>query len=104
MGRSDPMQGIAFRKAERELISARTRQALALRKAEGARLGRPRTMASDTIERIVRERADGATFASIAEGLNRDAVPTARGGASWYPSTVRAALESVELDRQATGE
>ena len=27
-------------------------------------------------------------------GLNADEVPTARGGVRWYPSTVRAALES----------
>jgi len=37
----------------------------------------------------------GKTFAAIAEELNRDLVPTAHGGAKWYPSTVRAVLASA---------
>ena len=42
-------------------------------------------------KRIRGMRADGATMPEIAETLNREGVPTARGG-PWYPSTVRRVL------------
>jgi hypothetical protein len=37
---------------------------------------------------------------AIAEALNTEAVPTAR-GARWYASTVRAVLDSLTLDAHA---
>ena len=40
-------------------------------------------------------------LAGIAAGLVRDNVPTARGGVTWYASTVRAVLNSAELDAAA---
>lgn len=91
----------AFAEYERQLIGARTSAALQQLKAQGRRLGRPRTLQADVTERIVKERERGSTLAAIAEGLNRDSVPTARGGASWYPSTVQAVLRSDQLDRAA---
>lgn len=87
---------------ERDLISARTSAALAQLKANGKRLGRPRTMPESVTERIVREREQGRTFAAIADALNADGVPTARGGARWYRSTVKAVLESAALDLAAS--
>ncbi|HXJ62353.1 MAG TPA: recombinase family protein [Actinomycetota bacterium] len=45
--------------------------------------------------RIARMRRSGATLASIAESLNTEAVPTAHGGARWYPSTVRKVLQAA---------
>lgn len=77
---------------ERALISVRTRDALAQRKAEGARLGRPRNMPPEVVARISRERAGGQSLRAIADGLNGDGVPTAQGGRQWHASTVRAAL------------
>lgn len=74
---------------ERELIGARTREGLAQRKAEGVRLGRPRTVPQSVVERITAARAAGDSFAEIARRLNADAVPTAQGGAQWWPATVR---------------
>jgi hypothetical protein len=47
---------------------------------------------------VTSERREGRTLSAIAEGLNRDQVATAQGGRRWYPSTVRAALRSVELE------
>jgi len=87
---------------ERDLISARTSAALAQLKASGKRLGRPRVMPESVTERIVSERAEGRTLAAIADALNADNVPTARGGARWYPSTVKRVLESAALDLAAT--
>lgn len=91
----------SFAEYERHLIGARTSAALQQLKAQGVRLGRPRSILPETLARIARERGAGSTFAAIAAGLNDEGVPTARGGARWYPSTVRAALESLERDREA---
>lgn len=44
---------------ERDLISARTSAAMQQLKAQGKRLGRPRTMPTEVTERIVSERAEG---------------------------------------------
>ena len=92
----------AFSEYERRLIGSRTSAALQQLKSQGVRLGRPRVMAESVRERIVTEREEGRTLAAIAEGLNADEVPTARGGARWYPSTVKAVLDSVALDAVAT--
>ena len=83
-----------FAQFERRLIGQRTRDALAVKKAQGVRLGRPRTLPSKVCRRIERMRARGNSLAAIAEKLNKDQVPTAHGGARWYPSTVRAVLAS----------
>ena len=78
-----------FAELERRLIGERTKAALAVRKAQGVRLGRPRNLSSDVVSRIVESRRSGATWAAIASGLNTDSVPTAQGGKCWYPATVR---------------
>jgi DNA invertase Pin-like site-specific DNA recombinase len=77
---------------ERRIIGQRTKEALAVKKAQGVRLGRPRTLPSSVVGRIRRERTSGRSFAAIAAGLNRDEVPTAQGGREWYPATVRYVL------------
>ena len=78
---------------ERRLSSQRIGQALALKRAQGVRLGRPQTMSPYAIERIRRERAAGTSLAAIANGLNADRIPTAQGGRRWYPATVRYTLK-----------
>lgn len=87
-----------FAQFERRLIGQRTREALAVKKAKGVRLGRPRTMPTEVLRRIVAERAAGRTFAAIADGLTADGTPTARGGPRWYPSTIRQAVGTAERD------
>ena len=54
--------------------------------------GRPATVAPSIAERIRAEHAAGRSLAQIAHELNTDQVPTAHGGAQWWPSTVRALL------------
>jgi DNA invertase Pin-like site-specific DNA recombinase len=85
---------------ERRLIGQRTREALAAKRAQGVRLGRRRQTPDSVVRRIVRERKKGKSLAAIADGLNRDGVPTSQGGKKWYPATVRAVLLSVERDRE----
>jgi DNA invertase Pin-like site-specific DNA recombinase len=77
-----------FAQFERRLIGQRTRDALAVRRAAGVVLGRPREMPEEVRSRIAAERAAGRSTPAIAEGLNADGVPTAHGGRRWYPSTV----------------
>ncbi len=91
----------SFAEYERRIIGQRTSAAMQQLKAQGVRLGRPRVMAEHVTERIVSERGSGRTLAAIADGLNADEVPTARGGLKWYPSTVKAALASADLDASA---
>ena len=69
-----------FSQYERRLISQRTREALAVKRAQGVRLGRPATMDTKIIRRIRREREKGKSFAAIAHGLNEDHVATLRAG------------------------
>src|ERR1039458_7771069 len=72
-----------FAQFERRLISQRTKDALAVKRAQGVRLGRPPQLPDPVRDRIVTERASGRTLTAIAETLNRDQVPTAQGGAQW---------------------
>ncbi|HXW80403.1 MAG TPA: recombinase family protein [Acidimicrobiales bacterium] len=81
---------------ERRIIGQRTKDALAVKQAEGVRLGRPVTLPAEVIGRIISARQTGAGWSAIAAGLNSDGVPTAHGGARWYPSTVRAVVLSAE--------
>ena len=89
--------------AERKMISARTKGALAVAKAKGVRLGKPENLrnqdqgrvhgrakrsvvagerASDLWPIIADVRTSGAlSLRQIAAGLNQRSIPTARGGA-----------------------
>ena len=73
-------------------------------KANGKRLGvGNRTMPPDVLAAIVGMREDERlSMSAIANQLNAQQTPTARGGKRWYPSTVRSALGTHELDRAAT--
>lgn len=85
---------------ERMVIAERTRAALAARKAQGMRLGRPVILADATRARVAALKAEGLSLRSIAARLTDEGTPTATGG-RWHPSTVRAVLASLEADRAA---
>ena len=90
-----------FAQFERRLIGQRTKEALAVKKRQGHRLGRPLGLPEEVVRRIARERRAGHSLREIVAGLNDDGVPTAHGGVSWHPSTVRAVLRARGL--QPTG-
>ena len=79
---------------ERERISDRTREAAAVTRAHGKQWGGLAGVSStapDIALRIASERAGGATWQAIADGLNADGVPTVRGGTQWRVSSVQTA-------------
>lgn len=82
---------------ERDRISERTREALAVKRAQGVRLGRPSSLSPEIVERIVAEREAGLSLRTIAAGLVRDRVATAQGGRAWHASTVRKVLGSQQV-------
>ncbi|MBU8793217.1 recombinase family protein [Micrococcus luteus] len=87
---------------ERELISQRTREGMAQRKAEGVRFGRPNEIPDEVRERILRMRAEGVRVSHIARALTEEGVPTARGGAVWRSSTIdRVLAQAAELSTAA---
>ncbi|MEU8490046.1 recombinase family protein [Pseudonocardia alni] len=88
---------------ERRLIGQRTREGLAAKRAAGVRLGRPSSLPAEITARIVGEHDGGASLAGIARSLTVEGVPTARGGARWYPSTVRAVLHGQDATAMRAG-
>lgn len=100
MGRFTATILAAVAELERQLIAARTREALASLKAQGQRLGRPVELPDDVRHRIADARERGDTFQAIADRLNDEEVPTARGG-TWHSATVLKVCRSVALDREA---
>jgi DNA invertase Pin-like site-specific DNA recombinase len=85
---------------ERRIIAQRTSEGMQAMKARGIRLGRPVELADDVRHRIAAERAEGRSLRAIADDLNAEAVPTARGG-RWYASTVKHVVGSLALDALA---
>jgi DNA invertase Pin-like site-specific DNA recombinase len=92
-----------FAELERKMIGTRTREALAEKRAQGVRLGRPSTLPAEVVARIVREREAGGGWSAIARGLMADNVPTARGGATWHPSAVQKVHQGQDAARLLAG-
>ncbi len=88
------MGGVA--ELERALISDRTKAALAVKRSQGVRLGRPSQIPAAVVERIVAAKAGGASLRAIAAELTTDAVPTARGGTRWSPATIQTVLRGQD--------
>jgi DNA invertase Pin-like site-specific DNA recombinase len=86
-----------FAELERRLIGERTKAALAVRKSQGVRLGRPQTLPLELRKHILTLRQSGRTLTSIATELNNDGVPTSQGGARWWPATIRAIVQNSVL-------
>ena len=82
----------AIAQFERRLIGQRTKDALAVKKAQGVQLGRPHVLPTDVAARISKKRKAGRSLQAIADSFNHDCAPTAHGGSQWWPSTVAKVL------------
>ena len=71
---------------------------LAVKRAQGVRLGRPSSLPAKVVARILAARAGGASLRAIAADLTADNVPTATGG-KWHASTVRVVLDGQDAAR-----
>jgi peptidoglycan hydrolase-like protein with peptidoglycan-binding domain/DNA invertase Pin-like site-specific DNA recombinase len=77
---------------ERDRLSERTRRGLELARVQGRTGHRPSVSdVPELCERIQTMRAQGMTLQAIADVLNRERVPTVRGGKQWRPSSVQTA-------------
>jgi DNA invertase Pin-like site-specific DNA recombinase len=86
---------------ERKIIGARTREALAAKKAAGTRLGRPRLLAPAVAASIRSQRSSGHTLQAIADHLNSEGTTTPT-GRLWSPALVRkVALQRPEFAEAA---
>lgn len=92
VGKLQLTQFAAFARFERDRISERTKEALAVKRSQGVRLGRPADLAPAIVARILDEREAGKSLRSIANGLTDEGVPTARGAAIWQVSTIQKVL------------
>ena len=84
----------SFAQYERRLIGQRTKDALAVKRAQGVVLGRPLTARDQVVVRIREMRVKGLSFAAIADALNTVDEPTFHGGRQWHGATVRQVLRS----------
>ncbi|MCP4308030.1 MAG: recombinase family protein [bacterium] len=82
----------SFAQFERRMIGQRTREALAVKKAQGVRIGRPPATEGSTIRRMRELRAEGLSYRRVARQLDEEGHSTAHGAARWDGSTVRRTL------------
>lgn len=85
-----------FAEFERNVIRQRTRDALAEKREEGVRLGRPRTMDDDLLGAIVEHYLANPNFSAVSRWLNESRVETPHGGKMWYPSSVQKVVQSQD--------
>ncbi len=101
LGKAMSAMRAVFAQLERDMAAARTRDGMAAARAKGVRLGRPpvgwriaegRWHPTDRyplVERVHAMRADGATFQSIADTFNAEAIPTGSGRGRWAIPAIR---------------
>ena len=86
----------ALAEMERGIIAERQKDVHKDRRARGIKWGidmGPKNKTSEEIkERIRSERSKGKSFRAIADGLNKDGIPTQNGG-KWYATTVKNILD-----------
>lgn len=78
----------SFAQFERQMISVRTKDALAAARLKGIQLGRRSSVSDETRTLILGLQDAGWTATAIASHLTQSGVPTPQGGQRWHTSTV----------------
>ena len=83
----------AMAEMERGMISLRQRDVHEDRRSNGkvwgVDLGPLPSINRAVMDRIIEQKKLGLSYKLVADGLNKDLIPTTLGGKKWYPSTVR---------------
>ena len=101
-----------FQNAEADFAETKDRHRRRLRNSERSSRrhaelrweGKPRagpTVSPELADELIRRRVQGESSRALARDLNEREVPTARGGASWYSSTVLSATRTRERELAA---
>ena len=89
----------ALAEMERGIIASRQKDVHEDRRKRGivwgVDMGPKNKTPEEVRQRVISERASGASLRKIADGLNKDAIPSQNGGL-WYPTTVKNLLEHLE--------
>ena len=92
----------AMAEMERGMISMRQKDVHQDRRDKGKVWGidlGPKSSVDEAVrQRIFIEHNAGISYRNIAEGLNKDAIPTAHSGEKWYASTVRNIFVSLSKE------
>jgi DNA invertase Pin-like site-specific DNA recombinase len=100
-GRAMAQMLATFSEYEREMISKRTKDALAQRKSRGLPIGRPRLVRPEIVRRIVVERQSGRSFRAIALDLTASHLMSPSGRPVWQESTVRRIFQATQREQVA---
>lgn len=85
----------SFAQYEREIISQRTKSALAYKKSQGVIIGRPSVTDPLVIKRIQDLRNERLSLRAIGDRLTQEGIQPVRGGSTWYASTIKQLLEKA---------
>jgi len=94
MGEAMAIMAATIVQLERDKISERTKEGLAVKRSQGVILGRPVVMNADLVQSIIELKASGLSYQGVADTLNREGVQTVRTG-KWYASTIHSTLKRV---------
>lgn len=97
------MAGIlaVFAEFERNVISQRTRDGLAEKRAQGIVGGRRRRIDDDFLGSIVEAYVADKNFSAVARWLNESGVETVGGGRIWHPMVIKKMVESPDGQKMA---
>jgi DNA invertase Pin-like site-specific DNA recombinase len=94
MGKAMASIAGTFASLERDLIAQRTRDALAVAKANGVKLGRPSEQSAEVQSRAAKLHSTGLGYVRIARQLNNEGFTTARGG-QFHATTAKRVLRAA---------